>query len=233
MRPLLALLALASCVSVPHPDEGWTLLSDRDGIRLWAHGLEDSGLPRIRAQADLEVDPLEVLHVLADVATAPDWVPHMLEARYLDGPSNGVSWSYQRGQAPVPANLIVWDRDAVMRFEFEILEPGGRWRSTFATGEPERVPTPTGVVRLPRMNGYADLERTETGSRLVFEVELDAGGALPESLKVYAVNQMPREMIEAMRKRLEETAGSRPELIERWREEGVNLADVTQERRRP
>ncbi|MDA1264351.1 MAG: hypothetical protein O2816_04645, partial [Planctomycetota bacterium] len=179
VRAIPILLAgLAGCMSVPDPDEGWVLLEEKGGIAISARGLEDADFPRLRGVAVLDADPLEVIAVFSDVNRSAEWVPNLVEARYLAPPSNEATWVYQRGRAPIPAHLIVWDRDVVMFTELIPIEEGRSWRAEFLAGEPDRVDVPTKVVRMPHMAGHAYLERSEDGrTRIEFEVELDAGGS--------------------------------------------------------
>lgn len=223
MRPLLPLALLAACYAIPHPDEGWVPVSERGGLTIEARGLEDSTLPRIRGTGRLAADPLHVVAVFADVARSSEWIPHLVEARYLVPPTNGRAVVYQRGTAPVPFHLAVWDRDVVLVSAVSEEEPG-LWRTTFTAAERD-VPLPEKVVRIPRMDGEATVRALGDGTtELVFEVEVDAGGGLPDAVQVYVVHQLPDDMLRALERRIEATRGNYDELIARWRGDGLDLS---------
>jgi len=227
MRVLLCLPLLTSCLAVPEPEEGWVQIAERGGDTLLALGLEGKRLPRLRGEGVIAGDPLEVIAVIADVARSPEWVPHMVDARYLEPPTNEAVWVYQRGRAPIPANVIVWDRDVVMHTSLHVIEAGREWRAEFEARTPERVPVPERVVRMPRVSGHAEVSRTEDGrAAIAFEIEADAGGDVPESVKLFVIQELPFEMLSALRKRVERRGQDYAALVERWRAEGVDLAEV-------
>jgi hypothetical protein len=228
MRPLLPLVfLLCACASSPDPERGWVPVGLRHGIEVFVRGLPDTSLPRVRGEAVIEADLLLVLAVLADVHRSAEWVPLVVEARYLEAePSAGV-WIYQRGRAPIPANLFLWDRDVVVHSELIEEEPNVSYRVNFQAAEPERVKLPPKVVRMPRMNGFSELIRLgPRRTRVIFEVELDAGGSLPPAAEVYAVRELPFDSLYALRQRVGEVAGDYEELVERWRKGGVDLRDL-------
>jgi len=227
MRLLLCLPLLTGCLSVPEPEEGWVQIAERGGDTLSALGLEGKRLPRLRGEGVIAGDALEVIAVIADVARSAEWVPHMVEARHLEPPSNEATWVYQRGRAPIPANVIVWDRDVVMHTTLMITERGQAWRAEFEARAPERVPVPERVVRMPRLSGHAEVSRTEDGRALVvFEIEADAGGQVPESVKLFVIQELPFEMLSALRKRVERKGQDYAGLVDRWRADGVDLSVI-------
>jgi len=212
---------------MPDPDEGWVLVAERSGVTLSALGLEGTDLPRIRGEGLIEADPLLVLAVFADVSRSADWMPNLIEARYLAPPTNSDSWVYQRGRAPIPANLLVWDRDVVVHNELIVIEPGRAWRTNFSAGDPERVSIPHQTVRILHMQGHALLRRTDEGhTQFTFEVEFDAGGGLPDTIKAYATQELPIKMVRAVRDRVANAGEEYAHLIARWREDGVDLSLV-------
>ena len=190
---LLALLALdGSRASVV--EEPWTLARQSDGISVYTRHVADSPLKEFRGDFEIAASVEQVLAVLRDANTFPDWLPDTLDCRLLRTTGNEQT-IYIETHAPWP----VWNRDGVFHFTFSRDAAGGHVSVEALQGV---VPIRAGKVRVPRSDGYWRIEPTPGGVRVSYQIHADPGGSVPVWLANLTVVRMPFKTLRNLRQQV-------------------------------
>ncbi len=80
---------------------------------------------------------------------------------------------------------------------------GGGIRIEFRSTTEENVPEARGVIRMPRLVGSYALHPVEAGTRVVYTVDSDPGGSLPDWLIRQASKDLPYFTLRNLRERAE------------------------------
>jgi hypothetical protein len=205
-----ALLLAATCALAPSAragDDGWTPLREADGVRVLERAAPDRALPELRGEVEIAAPLARVLAVIEDVPGQTKWMHTCSEARVVRRESGSVSLVYNRTDSPWPVS----DRDAVLR---TVIDPRGPETALvrFDSVADPAAPPVDGVVRMPRLAGSFALaalgaERT----RVVYELDVDPGGALPSWLAASTARDLPFETLRGLRREATRAlAGERP-----------------------
>jgi len=198
---MLAVLLLA--LAAPAAAESWRLeheaSGDDTGLHMWSRSVQGSAYPEYRMELRLRAAPDEVVGALEtnmfDSRTWPDnFQRKVLEQR------QGFVLAYDYISVPLLA-----DRDAVLRIEsLRDPETGARrieWSTTREAGPAPR----SGVVRMPRSDGFWSVEPDgEGGSRAVYQAFVDFAGSLPGSLVSSSVESSILEQVGWLERTLRE-----------------------------
>ena len=162
-------------------------MAEQDGVRVSARPVEGRALPLLRAETLLEADPYRVMAVIQDVARHSEWIDSCVEATLLERQSERVSLIYTRLEVPWP----LADRDAVLRTEFQVVQPGRELLASFALSDRLAAPARAETRPMERLAGRWWLVEVEPGrTRVVYELDADPGG-LPGWLVQRAIREMP------------------------------------------
>lgn len=177
-------------------DQGIVVYQRRDGI---------GEPPARRAVGVIDAGFDDVLAVLSDVERQVEWMPRCRVARVLKREGERVTYVYSQTDVPWPAA----DRDAVLRSEIDVVEPGRlafiRFTSEGAAGLVDEVP---GVVRAPRLKGHYRLSAIDTTrTRVEYRIDVDLGGRLPRTILDWATRQVPLANLLGLRRQVARARG--------------------------
>ncbi len=181
--------------------QGWQLVKEADGIRIFHRSVYGSAYPQAMARTVFGAPPQRVHAVISDYDRFADFIPYVLESETL-GRREGIRWVYQRIRFPGPIS----DRQYIIRVE-DLLGQARQgyyrvqWR--LATNGKYPIPDRSGVVPTI-MSGFWDLrpaaEGTDTDATYV--VHLEPGGMLPAWLMAFAADSYLSRVMAAVRDRV-------------------------------
>jgi hypothetical protein len=211
----IALSALAAAL-LPRPGpahgvdglagaERWREIAREQGIVVYQLRDDARDLRARCARGVIEAAFDDVLAVLTDVERQVEWLPRCRVARVLRREGDRVLYVYNRTDAPWPAA----DRDAVLRSELDLVEPGRlafiRFTSEGVGGLVDEVP---GVVRAPRLRGYYRLSALGAArTHVEYRIEADLGGRLPGAILDWATRQVPLASLLGLREQVARMRG--------------------------
>ncbi len=179
---------------------GWQLVEDDDGIKVWSLEIPDKDLPGFRGITMVNATIDELLAELLDFDKHPEWMWNTLESRLVKRLSDTRAIIYNLVNAPWP----VKDRDMVMESDYRFTPDHKALTIRFQQTNDGNVPVPWRVVRVPRIEGfYRFWSESPTRTNVLYQVEVDIGGNVPNfSARRYA-RKLPFETLEALRERVE------------------------------
>jgi hypothetical protein len=175
--------------------EPWTLARQSDGISVYTRHVADSPLKEFRGDVELAATVEQVLAILRDPNTFPNWLPDTLDCRLLRT-TDSEQTIYIETHAPWP----VWNRDGVFHFTFSRDETGGHVSVEALQGV---VPLREGKVRVPRSDGYWRIEPKPGGVRVSYQIHADPGGSVPVWLANLTVVRMPFKTLRNLRRQVQ------------------------------
>ena len=200
----LALFAAGAFADTRH----WELVSDRKGIRVWTLQIPGRDVPGFRGITTIKADIEQIVDVMIDVEHHVDWMWKCDESRslrWLDPGSRGIL--YNRVWAPWP----VRDRDVVVDVAWRYTPHKEALTFRFRNVEDPAGPPKDGVVRLPRLEGFYRLWVDKPGeTNILYQVELDIGGNVPDFLARLYARKLPYKTLEALREVVEAKAAKSP-----------------------
>ena len=178
--------------------DSWKLLYRKNGIEVFSSTVSTS---TFKAEGFLPVDVVDILAVFSDVPRRTEWVRSLAESRVVSDNHVDRVLVYNRYRLPWPAH----DRDSLLETKYSKDYKGGTVNIQFtavdAAGEPPRKD----AIRLTKVEGRLHLKVLGKGKTFVrYEVNLDPGGWLPQWVCNYFVRDAPMEMLQAMKRRIEE-----------------------------
>lgn len=197
MGILLIATELAVTGAVGASDAPWQKVRDEQGITSFERQVPEHSLPAFRSKAVIGATVWELLAILEDVDRAAEWTAHCAEMKRLSTEGPQEMLVYARMDAPWP----VRDRDVVVHIRVDYARQGNLDVS-IASVELATVPPRTGVVRMPRMQAAYHFrtlgpDRTE----VTYELEVDAGGTLPDWLKSMVSRDLAHDTLDRLRSR--------------------------------
>ncbi len=168
----LATALLAS--SVRAEESGWTEMTTRQGVTVFARPMAGSAFSEFRGVSDFEATPEQILAVLEDVESYTQTIPSTSVARLLKREGQGAFY-YMEINPPLIAR-----RDYCIRVGTERQAPG-RWHITWLSDNAGCLPEQRGVVRVPKNNGEWILESLDGGRKthVTYRCHIEVGGRVP------------------------------------------------------
>lgn len=200
--PALCLLLLSVLLILPVQAAEWQLASHEPGLTLYTRTVAGQDLKDFRGVVRVKAPMRQVVQVLADADSMPQWFFNLREARFLELNGNDNSFLYFviKGMWPVS------DRDAVVRLHLE-QDAKTLALTLSATAAPDHYPPMRNRVRMPRLLAswtVTPVSATETDIRL--DGHADPGGAIPVWMANLVVVELPRVTLKNLRKRLESSS---------------------------
>jgi hypothetical protein len=199
-RPLGCLAVLLALYGSPicSAESAWTLAKQSEGISVYTRSVADSPLKEFRGDVELAASVEQVLAVLRDASTFPDWLPDTLDCRLLRT-SDVERTIYIETHAPWP----VWNRDGVFHFTFS-RDPGLDGAANVRVEAiPGLVPPREGKVRVPRSDGFWRIEPKAGGVHVSYQIHADPGGWVPVWLANITVVRMPFKTLKNLRRQVQ------------------------------
>jgi hypothetical protein len=184
-----------------------------EGIEVSRRAVPGREFPVLRAVGSIDANLYEVLAVILDVAHHPRWMHNCSEARLLHAESEYVAHVYNRTDSPWP----VADRDAVLRTETVVVEPGRELLVRFVSEPDTLFGEVQGVVRMAHLEGSYRLNALAPDrTRVEYRVDADPAGQIPAWLVRRSTRDLALRTLLKLRERVSETRGSHGEFRDRW-----------------
>lgn len=175
--------------------DDWDLRRERDGIEVYTAPVEDSGFNAFRAVTELCVDVPELVALIHDVDSFPEWLADTEEAELLERTDE---WQRHHVVSDTPWPLD--SRDMV--YEIQVLDdPDADPVRVAVTGLPDAEPRAEGAVRLDRARGGWRLRPRNGRTEVEFEMHVEPGGPVPAWLANIGLVDNPFETFAALRER--------------------------------
>jgi hypothetical protein len=187
-----ALLVAALFAGPAAVGNGWELIDESDGVRVWRRTLPDSSVLAFRGAATVDAPIARVIGVLLDSEHSTEWVDLLIESRRLRESDDGAVILYNRYDLSWPLQ----DRDYVLRRVLELDPDAGRVTATYTSVEDPAWPEQGCCVRaLSAPTSWRF--RREGPDRTAVEVEVatDPRGSIPAWLVNLVQRDWPRKSI--------------------------------------
>lgn len=197
-------LCVCVCLALPGSVFGagprWELVEEDEGIKVWGLEIPDQDLPGFRGVTMVNATIDELLEVLLDIDKHVEWMWNSTQSRMLKQLSDTRAVIYNMINAPWP----VKDRDMVLDSDYRFTPDHKALTIRFNQTDLVKVPVPRRVIRVPRLSGfYRFWSESPTRTNVLYQVEVDIGGNVPNfSAKRYA-RKLPYETLKALRERVE------------------------------
>ncbi len=195
MRPLFSVFLFFSLLGLLPAQSDWSLAKEADGIRVYTRSVPGSGLKAFRGEVTLTGASLKaVLNTILDVEQFPKLSPRTASARLVKAVSDREHYIYAVTDAPWP----VRDRDGIYHFRAEDTADGAVIVRMEA--RPDFLPHESGLVRIPRSEGFWQLQRRPDGRlRILYQNHTDPGGSIPAWLANSSVVNIPFKTLQNLK----------------------------------
>lgn len=180
----------------------WEVVSKKDGVTVSRAELPNRQYPSFRGEGIVEANPYHVFAVLMDIDRHTEWMFHCSVSRLLSKKSKTNWILYNVTDAPWP----VWDRDAVTITEVDVKSEFVRIR--FKATNAQSMKPRKHTVRMNSFEGsYNLIPLDENRTRVVYTINADPGGSIPDWLVKISVELLPLKTIDGLRKQITKTKG--------------------------
>ena len=180
----------------------WKLSTEKEGIKIYTSMVPDSKIKAIKVECNLNATPSQVVALVMDVNTAPDWVYHVKSAKLVKQVSASELYYYSEVSLPWPAA----NRDFVAHLTVS-QDPDTKVVTIDGPAVPGFVPIKKGIVRIGNSIGKWII--TPLGPDQVnveYSIHVDPGGALPSWLVNMFATEAPLKIFESLRMQLQKSA---------------------------
>jgi len=180
----------------------WKLSADKEGIKVYTSIVPDSKIKAVKVECDLNATPSQLVAVVMDINTAPDWVYHVKSAKMVKQVSPSELYYYSEVSLPWPAA----NRDFVAHLTVS-KDPATKIITIDGPAVPGYVPVKKGIVRIANSSGKWVI--TPIGANQVhvqYSIHVDPGGSLPAWLVNIFATDAPLKIFENLRVQLQKPA---------------------------
>lgn len=174
--------ALLGGCAVHHDD--WRLREAADEVRYFERAYPGSVIPEFRAEVRIRASLQDVMNVLTDFASHPDWIHRLASASVIRTVGFAEAYLYQVVDLP-----LIADRDMLVRGRIVPVEPGRHVvleleaAPNYCDGKAIsacEAPNRSGLVRVRQLSGTFDIRQVDPGwVEVSWQQHLDPGGAVP------------------------------------------------------
>ena len=191
---------------------GWVVVDRERGITSSRRDQPGCALSSFRGQGKVHGNVLQVLAMMLDVDTVPQWAYGVDEARLVKRSDPRSEVVYLYSDIPWP----VRDRDMIVLRETEVLKPGEEFRMNLQC-RPEARPERDGVVRVKKCKSSFHLRKVDAENTEVdYVMSLDPGGHLPDWVSGFVSKTVPYKTLVAIEDRAEKSRGHYETVVTHW-----------------
>jgi hypothetical protein len=210
----LVILSLVACavglIALPAAagEGAWQWLGEKRGVRLWKLQVPGQPLPGFRGQTVIEGSIDDIAQEIVDVKHHTEWMHRCVESWIYERHGDNRAVIYNRtSAAPWP----IWDRDVVLDVELVYNQDRTGLTIRFQNLDDKLRPVPDRVVRMPRLVGFYKLTQlTPTRTRVIYQVEADIGGSIPDWIAHEVARDLPYYTLLSLRERVEDKPKNLP-----------------------
>jgi len=198
-KALFISLLLLCGINSASAQNNWKLSTEKDGIKIYTSIVPDSKVKAIRVECDVNATPSQLVALVMDVTTAPDWVSHVKSAKLIKQVSPEELYYYTEVSLPWPAA----NRDFVAHL---IVSQDQDTKIVTIDGPavPGFVPIRKGIVRIENSMGKWVI--TPTGRdqlHVEYSIHVDPGGSLPTWLVNMFATDAPLQIFRSLKTQLQ------------------------------
>jgi ribosome-associated toxin RatA of RatAB toxin-antitoxin module len=177
----------------------WTLKTEKEGIKIYTSQVPDSKIKAIKVEANFNASASQMVALLMDVKTSPDWVYHVKSAILVRQVSPSELYYYSEVNLPWPAT----NRDFVAHLTVT-QNPDTKVVTIDAPAVTGFVPLKEGVVRVSDSKGKWII--TPLGPdqiKVEYTIHVDPAGSLPSWMVNMFATEGPLKIFRNMRLQLQ------------------------------
>jgi len=176
----------------------WKLKNEKDGIKVYVGAVPDSKFKAIKVDCELNTTLSQLVKVLLDIKTCPEWVDHTKSCTLIKQVSPSELYYYSEINIPWPAQ----NRDFVAHLKVH-QNPETKVVTVDGPAVDGFVPEKDGIVRVHSSKGLWILTPVKKGwVKVVYTLQTDPGGAIPAWLVNMLVASGPMKSFQALKLQL-------------------------------
>ncbi|SRR5258708_10277436 len=180
----------------------WTLKTEKEGIKIYTSLVPDSKIKAIKVEADFAASASQMVALLMDVKTSPDWVYHVKSAILVKQVSPSELYYYSEVNLPWPAT----NRDFVAHLTVT-QNPDTKVVIIDAPAVTGFVAVKEGVVRVTDSKGKWTITPLGTDQiKVEYTIHVDPAGSLPSWMVNMFATEGPLKIFRNMRLQLQKRA---------------------------
>jgi ribosome-associated toxin RatA of RatAB toxin-antitoxin module len=198
-KVLFISLLLALGMNAAFAQNNWNLSTEKDGIKVYTGMVPDSKVKAIKVECDLDATPAQLVALVMDVTTAPDWVSHVKSAKLIKQVSPEELYYYTEVSLPWP----VQNRDFVAHL---IVSQDKNTKVVTIDGPavPGFVPIKKGIVRIDNSMGkWVITPLGQDQLHIEYSIHVDPGGSLPVWLVNMFATDAPLQIFRSLKTQLQ------------------------------
>lgn len=192
----IALLSIMFFWAAPALEPQWKLAVNKDGIKVYLAGAENSKLKQFKATAFVDATPAAISAAICDLENNYKWFDSVEKAKLLSR-KNANDFEYaQVIKVPFPLdNRLMVSHCLVKKLA------GGVIRLEIQETD-TKVDNTSKYVRMPLMRGYWNLTPADGGTQIEYSFIADPGGSVPAWLTNQFIADGPYKTLSGLRKYL-------------------------------
>lgn len=194
-KSILTLILLISSAAI-QAENKWTSTTTKEGIDVYSRKSVNSSINSLRAEGVIHAKVGQIVAILRDVNSATDWVPNLVQRRYVEHISDREAILYDVSEMPWP----VKDRDLVVHHKLSISADNKflilNFKSVKHNSKKE------GKDRVRAQIHFGKIEFFPKGNQTFVRLEMlvDPMGKIPKWVVNFLQVKMPSEFLIAMNK---------------------------------
>jgi hypothetical protein len=173
----------------------WKLAADKEGIKVYTSTVPASKIKAVRVTCDLPVQASQLVALLLDVESAPDWIYHTKSCRLIKQVSPSELYYYSEVEVPWP----VENRDFVAHLTVK-QHPQTKVITIDGPAVAGYVPPKKDVVRISESEGRWQITPLPNDHiQVTYTLHVNPGGSLPIWLVNMFATQGPMEIFSKMK----------------------------------
>jgi hypothetical protein len=195
---IIALLALVKLNPV-FGQSDWQLKAEKEGIKIYTSDVAGSKIKALKVEADFNATPSQLVALIMDVNTSPEWVYHVKSCTVVKRISPSELYYYSEVNLPWP----VANRDFVAHLKVT-QNPDTKVVTIDGPAVEGLVPVKEGIVRVNESKGEWVI--TPIGAdqiKVVYSIHVDPGGSLPSWLVNMFATEGPMKIFKGIRSQLQ------------------------------
>ncbi|WP_295720144.1 START domain-containing protein [Mucilaginibacter sp.] len=189
-------------LSLAFGQSDWKLSTEKEEIRVYTSIVPDSKIKAVRVECDLKATASQLVALLMDVKTSPDWEYHTKSCVLLKQVSSTELYYYSEISLPWPAE----NRDFVAHLIIT-QNPDTKVVTVEGPAVPGFVPVKKGIVRVVNSSGKWII--TPAGAdqlKVEYTIHVDPGGSVPAWLVNMFATEGPLKFFKSLKIQLRKPA---------------------------
>jgi ribosome-associated toxin RatA of RatAB toxin-antitoxin module len=180
----------------------WTLKTEKEGIRVYTAAVPDSKVKAIKVECNFNASASQLVALLMDVKTSPDWVYHVKSCTLIKQVSPSELYYYSEVNLPWPAA----NRDFVAHLTVT-QDPDTKVVTVDGPVVAGYVPVKEGIVRVTESKGKWIITPLRPDQvKVEYTIHVDPAGSLPSWLVNMFATEGPVKIFKGMKVQLQKRA---------------------------